>query len=549
MTTNAIEIRGLEKRFPNFTLGPIDITVPTGAIYGLIGPNGAGKTTTLDLIFGMGAKRAGSITVLGLDHLRDEVAMKQQVGYVSPDLNFSSWKTVGKTIEFVRSFYPTWDDVYCDRLLKAFNLDWKAGIGTLSFGAPIKLALLLALSWRPKVLILDEPTVGLDALPISRREFGRAVWFLGAMAPALAVVAAKLIGVLWVLAPSLRHDGASWLLFSIGYDFAYTGTLGFLWTTHAGSLTGVRRAIAVSGFVVFTALGWLLVGLYLPTTWAQVTVWHELLLALGLVLTVAGYVRSSALVGYSSAGRGKQASLKATHTAMPSVRPRGGRLSGLQRLVLRQGAVALTLMSLIVAGVALAVWLDLRYEHRPWNPGAVVALVDFRVWTPILWIPFLQMSQGRWSRGMRQLRVLPISTREMNALVLARPVITWMSLCIVMLVTRLVFAGQLPSLLDVCAYLGLLGVACLANVIVFRWDTQAIRVVLVLFIAYVVINLSMDFIFGVNHWRLEPATIQTVWTVFGVCAIIASALWLHHTLTTCDIIYRRKTALRSIPNA
>jgi ABC-2 type transport system ATP-binding protein len=164
MTKNAIEIRGLEKRFPAFTLGPIDITVPQGAIYGLIGPNGAGKTTTIDVIFGMGAKRAGSITVLGLDHIRDEVAMKQQVGYVSPDLNFTSWRTVGKTIEFVRSFYPAWDDEYCGRLLKTFHLDWNARIATLSFGAPIKLALLLALSWRPKVLILDEPTVGLDAI-------------------------------------------------------------------------------------------------------------------------------------------------------------------------------------------------------------------------------------------------------------------------------------------------------------------------------------------------------------------------------------------------
>ena len=83
----AIEIRGLRKSFGGFTLGPLDMTVPEGAIYGLVGPNGAGKTTTIDLLFGMGAKEAGQISVLGLDHLRDEVAMKQQVGYVSPDLN------------------------------------------------------------------------------------------------------------------------------------------------------------------------------------------------------------------------------------------------------------------------------------------------------------------------------------------------------------------------------------------------------------------------------------------------------------------------------
>jgi ABC-2 type transport system ATP-binding protein len=164
MTPNAIEIRGLEKRFAKFALGPLDITVPTGAIYGLIGPNGAGKTTTLDLIFGMGSKHAGSVTVLGLDHVRDEVAMKSQAAYVSPEIKFNAWETVGKTIAFVRGFYATWDDEYCERLMAEFGLGWKDKILTLSFGAPIKLAILLALSWRPKLLVLDEPTVGLDAI-------------------------------------------------------------------------------------------------------------------------------------------------------------------------------------------------------------------------------------------------------------------------------------------------------------------------------------------------------------------------------------------------
>jgi ABC-2 type transport system ATP-binding protein len=161
---NAIEIRGLEKRFPKFALGPLDITVPRGAIYGLIGPNGAGKTTIMDLIFRMGATDAGSITVLGLDHVSDEMAVKQQVGYVSPELNFQPWGTVGKAIAFMRGFYPTWDDADCERLLKVFGLGWNDRVLTLSFGGKTKLALVMALSWKPKVLVLDEPTVGLDAI-------------------------------------------------------------------------------------------------------------------------------------------------------------------------------------------------------------------------------------------------------------------------------------------------------------------------------------------------------------------------------------------------
>jgi ABC-2 type transport system ATP-binding protein len=162
--SHALEIRGLSKSFKKFTLGPIDLTVPFGSIYGFVGPNGAGKTTTIDLMFGIGSKDGGSIKVLGLDHLDDEVAMKQQVGYVSPDLNFQPWGKVGRAIQFVSGFYPTWDAAYCQHLLDAFHITANEKIMTLSFGARIKLSLVLALSWRPKLLVLDEPTVGLDAI-------------------------------------------------------------------------------------------------------------------------------------------------------------------------------------------------------------------------------------------------------------------------------------------------------------------------------------------------------------------------------------------------
>ena len=164
MNPNAIEIRGLVKKHPLFQLGPLDLTVPCGAIYGLIGPNGAGKTTAIDMIFGMGRNDAGTIRVLGLDHRTDEVALKQRAAYVSPDLNFQVWGKVGRAIRFVRGFYPGWDDAYCAELMKAFHLGVNDRIVTLSFGAKTKLSLLLALSRRPDILILDEPTTGLDAI-------------------------------------------------------------------------------------------------------------------------------------------------------------------------------------------------------------------------------------------------------------------------------------------------------------------------------------------------------------------------------------------------
>ena len=148
MSDNAIEIRGLEKRFPKFKLGPLDLTVPRGALYGLIGPNGAGKTTTLDLMFGLGENDAGQIRVLGFDHKKDDVAFKRRVAYAGPEFNYAAWGKVAGAIRFVRGFFPDWDHDYCARLLKAFDLDADEPIKTLSFGARTKLSLLLALARR-----------------------------------------------------------------------------------------------------------------------------------------------------------------------------------------------------------------------------------------------------------------------------------------------------------------------------------------------------------------------------------------------------------------
>ena len=177
MNTPAIEIRGLVKKYPRFQLGPLELTVPRGAIYGLVGPNGAGKTTTIDLIFGLGQNNAGQIRVLGLDHQADAVSLKRRAAYVSPELNFQVWGKVGKAIRFLRGFYPGWDDAYCAALMKAFRLSADDRIATLSAGAKTKLSLVPALARRPEVLVLDEPLTGLDA--ISKQQlFGELLKFV-----------------------------------------------------------------------------------------------------------------------------------------------------------------------------------------------------------------------------------------------------------------------------------------------------------------------------------------------------------------------------------
>jgi len=102
--------------------------------------------------------------VLGFDHRTDEVARKHQAADVSPNLNLQIWSRVGKAFRFVRSFYPGWDAAYCAELMHGFHLEPQDQIVTLSFGAKTKLSLLLALSRRPDLLILDDPTTGLDAI-------------------------------------------------------------------------------------------------------------------------------------------------------------------------------------------------------------------------------------------------------------------------------------------------------------------------------------------------------------------------------------------------
>jgi ABC-2 type transport system ATP-binding protein len=162
MTEPAIVMTGVTARRGAFQLGPLDWTVPRGSVVAFIGPNGAGKTTTLDLLMGLGRPDAGGIEMTGLRQPFDEVAVKAKVAYVNPDLNYMAWGKVGRAIDFISGFYPDWSSARCKRLLADFDLDRGQRIGALSFGARIKLSLVMALSRDAEILLLDEPTVGLD---------------------------------------------------------------------------------------------------------------------------------------------------------------------------------------------------------------------------------------------------------------------------------------------------------------------------------------------------------------------------------------------------
>src|SRR5688500_10678575 len=161
---------GLRKHFgQTVALDGVDLTVRQGEIYGFLGRNGAGKTTTIRALIGILAPDAGQMELLGRSVRRVDVKTKQRIGYVSQEPHCYEWMTAQGLGQFVAGFYPTWDSAEYDRLLGVLDLPPHRRFSQLSGGMRMKLSLALALAHRPALLILDEPTAGLD--PVARREF------------------------------------------------------------------------------------------------------------------------------------------------------------------------------------------------------------------------------------------------------------------------------------------------------------------------------------------------------------------------------------------
>lgn len=163
-----IEMRHVGKTFRFFALEDLSLDLEPGQVMGLVGPNGAGKTTTIRLAMGLIAPDAGEVRVLGHAMPEGQAVAKRDIGYVSADMRLLPNATLGWHMNFVASLYPGWDAQYAATLVKRFNLRPEQGARTLSHGEQIKAALLLALARRPRLLVLDEPTTGLD--PVARHE-------------------------------------------------------------------------------------------------------------------------------------------------------------------------------------------------------------------------------------------------------------------------------------------------------------------------------------------------------------------------------------------
>jgi len=174
MPEDIVAIKNLSRRFGSKTvLNDVSLDVPRGSVFGLVGENGAGKTTLIKHILGLLRAEAGAVRVFGLDPVSDPVSVLGRIGYLSEQPDLPDWMRVNEFMRYTQAFYPKWDEAYAEQLREQFGLDRAARLRVLSKGQRAKLGLLAAQAHRPDLLLLDEPSSGLD--PIVRSDILAAV--------------------------------------------------------------------------------------------------------------------------------------------------------------------------------------------------------------------------------------------------------------------------------------------------------------------------------------------------------------------------------------
>ncbi|MDE6666356.1 MAG: ABC transporter ATP-binding protein [Ruminococcus sp.] len=165
---NAIEINGLTKKYDGFTLDNVSFSVPKGSIMGFIGQNGAGKTTTIKAILNIISKDSGTIKMLGLDNIENELEIKEQIAVVFDELPIHDALNIKNINIIMRDIFKQWDESVFFEYTERFGLPVKKKIGQFSKGMKMKLQIAIALSHKAKLLVMDEATTGLD--PVVRSE-------------------------------------------------------------------------------------------------------------------------------------------------------------------------------------------------------------------------------------------------------------------------------------------------------------------------------------------------------------------------------------------
>jgi len=173
-TTAAARLSGLTKRWPGFQLGPLDLSLEPGTVLALVGPNGAGKTTTLNCMAGLIVPDEGGTEVYGTPVHPTQTEYRCEVGYVGEESGFFQRWTAGRNLDYLAKLLPGWSHDRARRLVERIALPLGTPVNKLSRGNRTKLALVAALAHGPRLLLLDEPTAGLD--PVVRAEVLDVLW-------------------------------------------------------------------------------------------------------------------------------------------------------------------------------------------------------------------------------------------------------------------------------------------------------------------------------------------------------------------------------------
>lgn len=160
-----IEVRDLTRRFgAKVALNGVSLRVPKGCVYGLLGENGAGKTTLIKHLLGLLKPQRGSVAVCGFNPVKDPEKALSRLGYLSEDRDIPKWMSIQELMRYTQGLYPNWDEAFAQELCERFELNPAQKIRTLSKGETAKAGLIAALAHRPELLILDEPSSGLDVV-------------------------------------------------------------------------------------------------------------------------------------------------------------------------------------------------------------------------------------------------------------------------------------------------------------------------------------------------------------------------------------------------
>ncbi len=165
MTTKVVEVSGLSRRFgQHVALDEVSFEASECRIYGLVGANGAGKTTLIKHLLGLLRVKSGSVRIFGLDPVRNPVAVLRRIGYLSEERELPGWMRIDELMRYTEAYHPSWDMDYAQELLATFALDGSKKVQELSRGMRAQAGLVVAVAHRPELLILDEPSAGLDAV-------------------------------------------------------------------------------------------------------------------------------------------------------------------------------------------------------------------------------------------------------------------------------------------------------------------------------------------------------------------------------------------------